>query len=123
MKFKVVENAWWMFWARGMVFWPWVWMRYLEVPENPQTAYDRAKKEQYEEWNIKLFLHELDHCYQVQEHGRIRFLLKYIKEWVQHGYDDHPMEEKKIEDYDPTLTETQRRWYETGRIDLSEDDA
>jgi hypothetical protein len=34
MKFRIVNNAWWMFWARGMVLWPWMWLR-------PVRQYDR----------------------------------------------------------------------------------
>ena len=90
-----------MFWAHGMVFWPWVWFRY-----------DRPSH--------RLFRHELEHVYQVQKYGRLGFLLRYVWKWITCGfsYKRHPMEQEARAVENQPLTPTERGWYDKGVIRL-----
>lgn len=77
MKFKIVRNAWWMFWARGMVVYPWVWLR----PMKSRLAAEIV------------FRHELEHCYQMSRlGGPLRFYWRYMLDWFRYGYRDNPAE-------------------------------
>lgn len=115
VRFRVVRNAWWMFWARGMVLWPWVWLK-------PIKEDSRYPKEEYEEWyqqrEDRLFRHELQHCYQIRRMGVVKFYVRYIGLWIKHrgSHSDHPyeIEANKVEDQE--LTETEKYWQETGKI-------
>jgi hypothetical protein len=115
MKFRIVNNAWWMFWARGMVLWPWMWLRPIKV----DPRYD---EEIFAEWYQlradRLYRHELEHCYQVKRMGRLRFYSTYLWHWVTKGYKKHPYEIEAEEHEEEQLTEQELRWRERGVIEL-----
>lgn len=100
MKFRIVNNAWWMFWAVGMVVWPWVWFKKgrLEVD--------------------RIYRHELQHCYQVQKLGRVKFYFTYIVKWLRHGYRNHPYEVEARRYQHMPLTPEEEHWRATKKIVL-----
>jgi hypothetical protein len=99
MKFRIVDNAWWMFWASGMVLWPWVWFKKGGPTE-------------------RLFRHELQHCYQVKRLGRLRFYVTYLFYSVRYGYRKNPFEVEAEKYEDKELTSQERAWMERGVVDL-----
>lgn len=99
MKFRIVYNAWWMFWAAAMVAGPWIWVR--------AGAMDDRR-----------YRHELQHCYQCKRLGRLKFYSLYIALWFKHGYDNHPYEiEARKHQYDQ-LTSQERKWFYDKRVVL-----
>lgn len=114
MKFRIVNNAWWMFWARGMVLWPWMWLR-------PVRQYDRdddVYKAWYQTATDKLYRHELQHCYQVASLGRLKFYAKYLWFQVRYGYKKNPFEVEANQRENDPLTEDEVRWREQGVVEL-----
>lgn len=90
-----------MFWAAGMVLWPWVWFK-----RTPDQVSDR------------LYRHELQHCYQVKRMGRFKFYTTYLWLLARHGYKNHPYEvEARERHYDP-LTDQEKQWRENGVVEL-----
>lgn len=115
MKFRIVNNAWWMFWARGMVLWPWMWLR-------PVRVYEAYPREDFEEWYTmrehQLYRHELQHCYQVERLGRLRFYATYLWYQIRYGYKNNPFEVEANAYEDEPLEEQEVRWREQGVIEL-----
>ncbi len=103
MKFKIVYDCWWMRKNYGMVFLYWMW-------------FDQ-KKGDVAEWH---FRHELEHVYQYKKYGRIGFLLRYIWKWIRCGFSSkkHPMEIEARATETIPLTPVERRWFDTGRINV-----
>ena len=101
MKFKIVYNCKWMFWARGMVVWPFMFFK-PSPSEVPNT----------------LYRHELEHCYQVKRMGRIKFYASYLWLQMKHGYRNHPYELEAWERQNTPLTEQEKLWREKGKIEL-----
>ena len=106
MKFKVVYNTWWMRKRFGMVFFFWM---FFEHGKSEVT--DRH------------FRHELQHCYQVKNKGRLWFYLTYAFYWFRYGmfwggYKNNPYEvEAREHEYKP-LTPQERSWKDRGVINL-----
>lgn len=115
MKFRIVNNAWWMFWARGMVLWPWMWLR-------PVKVYELYPPDQFPEWYAmrerQLYRHELEHCYQVERLGRLRFYTTYIWYQIRYGYKKNPFEVEANEREDTPLTSQEEAWRENGVVQL-----
>lgn len=99
MRFKIVYKAWWMFWADGMVLWPWVWFR-----RGPDQV------------SVRLYRHELEHVYQINRLGRIKFYAQYLWATVRHGYKQNPFEVAARELEDLPLTEVEKMWLKMRRI-------
>ena len=99
MKFKVVKNQKWLFWAGGMVLYPFVIF-------NMRTPTQR------------LFKHELQHCYQIREKGVFKFYVSYVFNLLRHGYKNHPDEIPAFKVEMEPLTIPELRWYKTGVIEL-----
>ena len=99
MKFYILKRCWWMFWADGMVVWPFVFFR----QRNPSGP---------------LIRHEFQHCYQVRERGIWGFYTRYLKLLITHGYRKHPDEvEAYRKQYEP-LNAQESNWYLNKRVDL-----
>lgn len=120
MKIRVVKNAWWLFWADGMVMFPFLWMKSRDVNKNPKTEYQRVEAKQDAQWNIQLFRHELEHVYQIKRLGVLSFYWKYIKYAIKHKYRDIPFEVAAYDaaGKDVELTKEEQKWWEEGRIVL-----
>lgn len=101
MKFKIVYKAWWMFWAKGMVVWPWVWFN------GPRA-----------EVSDRLYRHELQHCYQIKKLGRLRFYWTYLLLWFKNGYWKHPYEVEARSFERTPLTVQEKAWRDRGKINL-----
>ncbi len=100
MKFRIVENAWWMFWTNGMVFVFWVWFRKGSLSDNG------------------LYRHELEHCYQIKEMGRITFVLTYFLFLCSFGYKKHPYEKAARRESKKALTKAEQNFREKLIIQL-----
>jgi len=100
MKFRIVKNAWWMFWAKGMVVWPWVWFKKGSVNDDI------------------IFRHELEHCYQIKKQGRFKFYSSYLLLWCRRGYETHPYEIEARAAANKKLLKREIRWRKRGRIEL-----
>ena len=57
----------------GVVLYPWVLFKHKEVPQS-------------------LFRHELEHVYQVERDGWLKFYLRYLYWNVKYGYEENPYE-------------------------------
>lgn len=99
MKFKIVKKCWWMFWAQGMVLYPFV----LFSNTGPRE---------------RLYKHEFIHCYQVKRQGVLKFYLSYIWNFLRYGYKNHPMEIEAHARQDEPLTPEERKWIETGEVHI-----
>lgn len=76
-------------WIGGMVIYPYV-------------LFKRTK----EEVTDKIFRHELQHVYQVQRMGWIKFYVSYLWLLMKHGYKKHPYEiEADERELDPLTAE------------------
>lgn len=118
MKWKVVENAWWMFWAAGMVCGPWIWMKKKDEDFVANSEYHRRLKIQNAEWNKRLFRHELQHCYQMKRLGWWRFHWEYLKELVKNGYRQNKFEVEAYDIDNTPLTPKELHWYTNGKVEL-----
>ena len=101
MKFIVLKNQQWMFWAGGMVLYPFV-IFSMRYPSR------------------QLFRHELEHCYQVQRKGVFKFYTSYVFNLFKHGYRKHPDEIPAWDIQHTKLTEVEETWYKTGKINLED---
>ena len=99
MKFKVLKNQKWLFWAGGMVIYPFVIFNMRNPPQ-------------------KLFKHELEHCYQIRENGVFKFYASYVFNLLRHGYKNNPYEIPAFKVEAEPLTENEMHWYQTGVIEL-----
>lgn len=105
MKFRIIHNCKWMFWAHGMVVWPFVFFRY------PKQGHVNRPSE-------RLVRHEFEHCYQVKRMGVLKFYSRYIWLAMKHGYRNHPDEiAARAKEYDK-LNPHEKHWYENGRVEL-----
>lgn len=102
MKFWLIKNPVFPIGYRGIVLWPFIFMR-------PSDS-DRQ--------NRILFRHELQHCYQIKERGILAFYVNYLWELFKHGYRDHPDEKEAYQSQNLPLSRTQAKWYITGKIEL-----
>lgn len=94
MKFRIIKNQRWMFWAAGMVLYPFVIYRVKE----PWT---------------RLYKHELKHCYQVRDMGIAKFYFMYVLLLLRYGYKNHPYE-KEAQLYEKdALTKQEQEWFDT----------
>lgn len=100
MKFKVVKNQKWLFWAGGMVIYPFIIVKARTLPR----------------W---LFRHELEHCYQIERMGVWKFYSRYIFKYLLNGYWHHPYEKEARKVERNELTSREEEWYKTGIVDLS----
>ena len=101
MKVSIVYKSRWMFWAAGMVLWPWVWF-------NPAKMHV----------SNRLYRHELEHCYQVKRLGRFKFYTTYLWYQLRYGYKKNPFEVEANERENDPLTEQEKQWRENGKIIL-----
>jgi hypothetical protein len=62
----------------------------------------------------RLFRHELEHIYQVQKYGWIKFYVTYIWYNIRYGYRENPYEVVAREAADAPLTEDER-WLKDGK--------
>jgi len=102
MKFWVIKNSFFPIGYRGIVLWPFVFMR-------------PTKDEAY---NRRLFRHELQHCYQIEQAGIVRFYVRYLWLLFIHGYSKHPDEVEAYQSQNLTKKKKQIAWYITGKINL-----
>lgn len=107
MKWKIVHNAWWMFWARGMVLGPWIWIKAKAYPQTHTL--------------LRTYRHELQHCYQQHAYGsKWKWYLRYIWLWARKGYWKHPDEIDARLHAGNTLTEQELAWYNAGVVKIGE---
>lgn len=92
MKFRILRNCWWMFWAGGMVGYPFIFFR-MRYPTE------------------QLFKHELMHCYQVRRMGILKFYFTYVLLYIRHGYNNHPYEKEAREYARKPLNPHEQVWF------------
>ena len=97
-----------------MVLWPWVWLKPYKYDEYPREKYE----DWYRELEERLFRHELQHCYQIQRKGRLKFYVCYLLLYLRYGYKNHPYEIEANKYETELLTETEKHWLVTGRVIL-----
>lgn len=64
-----------------------------------------------EDW---LFRHEMEHIYQVEREGWLRFYIKYLWYSMRHGYQNNPYEIQARQAQEQPLTTAERFWKEHG---------
>lgn len=107
MRFYVVRNRFFPIGYKGIVLWPFVFLKPMWKGREFNTAHDKV-----------LFRHELQHCYQIHEQGVLKFYFMYLINLFRKGYKRHPMEidAKKVENI--PLSSQEAVWFESGKIDL-----
>lgn len=98
MKWRIIKNARWFFWARGMVFFRWVILK----DDDP-----------------RLYRHELEHCYQQYRIGsKWKFYWRYLKFGFTEGWGDykHPYEIEAEARENDRLTPQELVWLSRGKI-------
>ena len=60
----------------------------------------------------RLYRHELEHFYQVQRDGWLRFYIRWLWLTARHGYWDNPYEVEAREAEERGLTENEIEWWE-----------
>jgi len=103
MRFYIVKRCWWLFWAEGMVVWPFVFFR----PKVP---------------NHRLVRHEFEHCYLVHRMGVLKFYSRYIWLLIKHGYRNHPDEKEAYRIQWTPLTVSERIWLSLGKVYLPDEE-
>ena len=71
--------------------------------------------------SIRLFKHELIHVYQIEEKGVFKFYADYIRTYFKTGYLNHPDEIEAYKRETEPLTQRERRWFKTGRVNLNDE--
>lgn len=103
MKFKIVHNKVFPFGKyKGIVIWPFMFLKPTGTEES----------------DLKLYKHELIHCYQYKKYGIFKFFIKYLMYRIRYGYKNHPMEVEAYQKQNEPLTEKELTWYFKERIEL-----
>lgn len=124
MKFKIVykkesESIFpWKSRFRGVVLWPYVIMRPRAYATGSVAQSELATRRSL----VKLYRHELQHCYQIKRSGIIKFYVRYVFLNLTKGYLDHPDEIEARQYENEKLTQLEEKWLHEGVIDLSEMD-
>lgn len=101
MKFKIKYNRKFMAKNSGMTLWPWV-----------------LFQEKKEDVSDRLFRHELEHCYQIKREGRLKFYASYFWQLITKGYRNISYEVEAYAIWETPLTEQEKKWRESGVIEL-----
>jgi len=99
--FWIKTNAWWLIGADGIVLWPFVFF----------------KAEKYL-WKDNLYRHELEHCYQIQRMGLVKFYATWIWERLRYGYKNIRIEKDAWLVQRISLTEEQIMWRRNRKVKL-----
>ena len=122
MKFKIIyreesESIFpWKSRYRGVVLWPYVIMR----PKKYATGQIAQSEMMTRRALVKLYRHELQHCYQIQRMGVIKFYIRYLWLTLIKGYRDHPDEIEARQYENERLTPLEEKWLNEGVINLSD---
>lgn len=122
MKFKIVYRGEsqsifpWKSRFRGVVLWPYVIMR----PRKYATGSVAQSEMMTRRALVKLYRHELQHCYQIKRMGVIKFYVRYVWLNLTKGYQNHPDELEARQYENEKLNDLELKWLHDGVIDLSE---
>ena len=122
MKFKIVYREEsqsifpWKSRFRGVVLWPYVIMR----PKKYATGSIAQSELMTRRSLVKLYRHELQHCYQIKRMGIIKFYIRYMFLNFVKGYQNHPDELEARQYENEKLNDLELKWLHEGVIDLSE---
>lgn len=104
MEFKLVFDTWFVPpRAHAWVLWKWVFFRHTK---------DKV--------SVRLYRHELQHCYQIERLGRFKFYAKYLWQWIRNGYWNHPFEKEARDFQDQPLTPKEHNWWMKGIVKLGD---
>lgn len=101
---------------RGVVLWPYVIMR----PKKYATGSVAQSELMTRRSLVKLYRHELQHCYQIKRMGVIKFYVRYVWLNLTKGYQNHPDELEARQYENEKLNDLELKWLHNGVIDLSE---
>ena len=124
MKFKIIykkesESIFpWKSRFRGVVLWPYVIMR----PKKYATGEIAQSELMTRRSLVRLYRHELEHVYQIERMGILRFYASYLWMILRKGYKNHPLEEEANDVEQTPLTQREEKWLRDGVIDLSDKD-
>ena len=122
MKFKIIYREEsqsifpWKSRFRGVVLWPYVIMR----PKKYDTGSVAQSEMMTRRALVKLYRHELQHCYQIKRMGIIKFYVRYVWLNLTKGYQNHPDELEARQYENEKLNDLELKWLHDGVIDLSE---
>lgn len=122
MKFKIIyreENESIFPWKsrfRGVVLYPYVIMR----PKRYATGSVSQSEMMTRRALVKLYRHELQHCYQIKQRGVVMFYLRYVFLNLIKGYKNHPDEVEARQHEDVKLTPLEEKWLHEGVINLDD---
>ena len=69
---------------------------------------------------VKLYRHELQHCYQIKERGVIGFYVRYVFLSFVKGYWNHPDELEARQYENEKLTPLEEKWLHEGVVNLND---
>ena len=124
MKFKIVYREEkqsifpWKPNVRGVVLWPYMIMRPKKYTEGEISQSEVMTQRSL----VKLYRHELQHCYQIKQRGIIGFYVRYVFLNLTKGYQNHPDEIEARQYENEKLTPLEQKWLREGVVDLSEMD-
>lgn len=101
MRFWIKTNAWWLRGAHAIVLRPFMFF----------------KKDSYL-WNNSLYRHELEHCYQIQRMGTLRFYAVWLYQRVTRGYENIDVEKEAWAIQYTGLTQQELEWRHDRKIVL-----
>ena len=124
MKFKIVYREEkqsifpWKPNVRGVVLWPYMIIRPKKYAEGEISQSEVMTQRSL----VKLYRHELQHCYQIKQRGIIGFYVRYVFLNLTKGYQNHPDEIEARQYENEKLTPLEQKWLREGVVDLSEMD-
>jgi hypothetical protein len=69
---------------------------------------------------VKLYRHELQHCYQIKKRGVVMFYLRYVLLNLIKGYHNHPDEIEARQYENEKLTPLEEKWLHEGVVNLDD---
>ena len=122
MKFKIVYREEsqsifpWNSRVRGIVLWPYLIMR----PRKWGPGAVAQSEVMTHNSLVRLYRHELQHCYQIKQRGILGFYIRYVFLSIIKGYHNHPDELEARQYENEKLTPLEEKWLHEGVVNLND---
>ncbi len=122
MKFKIVHKEEdelifpWKSQLRGIVLWPYMIIRPKKYAKGEISQSELMTQRSL----VKLYRHELQHCYQIKQRGILGFYIRYVFLSITKGYQNHPDELEARQYENEKLTPLEEKWLHEGVVNLND---
>jgi len=122
MKFKIVHKEEdelifpWKPQLRGIVLWPYMIIRPKKYAKGEISQSESMTRRSL----VKLYRHELQHCYQIKQRGILGFYIRYVFLNITKGYHNHPDELEARQYENEKLTPLEEKWLHEGVVNLND---